>query len=65
MFGKWHLGQQGEFHPAQRGFDEALTTMGAHFDFVTQPPVSYPKGQYLADFLTDKAVDFIRRKKDG
>src|SRR5437588_8267230 len=39
--------------------------MGAHFDFVTTPPVEYPKGQYLADFLTDKAVDFIRRHKDG
>jgi arylsulfatase A-like enzyme len=65
MFGKWHLGQQGEYHPAKRGFDEAIVSMGAHFDFVTQPPVEYPKGQYLADFLTDKAVDFIQRHKDG
>lgn len=61
MFGKWHLGQQGEYHPGRRGFDEAIVSMGAHFDFVTQPPVAYPKGQYLADFLTDKAVDFIKR----
>ncbi len=38
---------------------------GAHFDFVTHPPVEYPKGTYLADFLTDKAVDFIRRHKEG
>src|SRR6185503_8293224 len=41
-----------------------IVSMGAHFDFVTQPPVTYPKGQYLADFLTDKAVDFIKRHKD-
>ncbi len=64
MFGKWHLGQQGKYHPAKRGFDEAIVSMGRHFDFVTQPPVSYPPGTYLADFLTDKAVDFITRHKD-
>src|SRR5205814_1528745 len=65
MFGKWHLGEDAEHHPAQRGFDEAIESAGHHFDFVTKPPVTYPKGTYLADFLTDKAVDFIRRHKDG
>src|SRR5262245_33304188 len=65
MFGKWHLGNAGNHHPGKRGFDEAIVSMGAHFDFVTTPPVEYPKGQYLADFLTDKAVDFIKRHKDG
>jgi arylsulfatase A-like enzyme len=65
MFGKWHLGNGREYHPGQRGFDEAISTAGAHFDFVTSPPVEYPKGQYLADFLTDKAVDFIKRHKAG
>ena len=64
MFGKWHIGQEGPYHPAKRGFDEAIVSMGKHFDFVTNPKVEYPKGQYLADFLTDKAVDFIRRHKD-
>ena len=65
MFGKWHLGEGGAYHPGQRGFDEAIVSMGQHFDFVTHPPVEYPKGTYLADFLTDKAVDFIRRHKEG
>lgn len=64
MFGKWHLGQKEEHHPRKRGFDEAIVTMGKHFDFVTQPKVDYPKGIYLADWLTDKAVDFITRRKD-
>ncbi len=64
MFGKWHLGDAGEYHPSRRGFDEALVTAGKHFDFETKPPVEYPKGQYLADFLTDRAVDFITRHKD-
>ena len=64
IFGKWHLGQRDEYHPGRRGFDEAIVTMGKHFKFVTDPPVEYPEGEYLADFLTGKAVDFIRRKKD-
>ena len=64
MFGKWHLGQDADHHPSGRGFDEAVVTMGKHFDFVTQPKVVYPIGTYLADFLTDKAVDFINRNKD-
>jgi arylsulfatase A-like enzyme len=65
MFGKWHIGDNGEYHPGKRGFDEAIVSAGKHFDFETKPMTEYPKGQYLADFLTDKAVDFIRRKKDG
>ncbi|MCX6955682.1 MAG: sulfatase [Verrucomicrobia bacterium] len=65
MFGKWHIGQQGPYAPGKRGFDEAIVSMGAHFDFETNPKTEYPKGQYLADFLTDRAVDFITRHKDG
>ncbi|HUS98059.1 MAG TPA: sulfatase, partial [Hyphomicrobiaceae bacterium] len=64
MFGKWHIGEQGAYHPGQRGFDEAIVSMGRHFDFVTNPKVDYPPEQYLADFLTDRAVDFITRHKD-
>ena len=64
IFGKWHLGQKDEYHPGRRGFDEALVTAGGHFDFVVQPKVAYPPGVYLADWLTDQSVDFIRRHKD-
>jgi arylsulfatase A-like enzyme len=64
MFGKWHLGEDEQHHPAQRGFDEAIVSMGVHFDFKTNPKTDYPEGEYLADFLTDKAVDFIHRHKD-
>jgi len=63
MFGKWHIGQKGEYHPSKRGFDEAIVSMGQHFDFETDPNTDYPEGTYLADFLTDKAVDFITRHK--
>jgi len=64
MFGKWHLGQDDNHHPSKRGFDEAIVSMGQHFNFVTEPKVDYPKGTYLADFLTDKAVDFVKRNKE-
>jgi arylsulfatase A-like enzyme len=64
IFGKWHLGQDDRHHPSKRGFDEAVVSMGKHFDFVTQPKVDYPKGTYLADFLTDQSIDFIARNKD-
>lgn len=64
MFGKWHLGDQEEHHPARRGFDEAIVAGRRHFGFQTNPKVDVPDGQYLADFLTDRAIDFIRRKRD-
>ncbi|MBI3850017.1 MAG: sulfatase [Verrucomicrobia bacterium] len=65
MFGKWHLGDDGPHHPGKRGFDEAIVSADKHFDFKTNPRTDYPPGTYLADFLTDKATDFIRRHKDG
>jgi arylsulfatase A-like enzyme len=65
MFGKWHVGAQAKFHPSKRGFDEAIVTgMARHFDFGTDPETPYAEGAYLADFITDKAVDFIDRHRD-
>jgi arylsulfatase A-like enzyme len=64
MFGKWHLGQGGRYHPGERGFDEAIVSAGVHFRFVTHPRVDYPEGTYLADFLTDRSIDFIKRNAD-
>jgi arylsulfatase A-like enzyme len=64
LFGKWHLGQQGKYHPSARGFDEAITSMGQHFDFATQPKVNYPKGIYLADWLTDRSLAFIETNRE-
>lgn len=61
MFGKWHLGDDEAHHPSKQGFEEAIVSMGKHFDFATKPKVEIPKGTYLADFLTDRAVDFIDR----
>ncbi len=63
IFGKWHLGEDPEHHPSAQGFDEAIVTMGKHYKFNTTPKVDVPDDVYLADFLTDRAVDFIERRK--
>ena len=65
LFGKWHLGQDPAHHPSRQGFDEAIVSMGKHFDFETHPRTEVPPGAYLADFLTDRALDFIERHRGG
>lgn len=68
MFGKWHLGDQHD-PPSGRGFAEAVIAGGSvqqgHFGFRPQPFMEVPPGAYLADFLTDQAVDFIGRHRAG
>ena len=64
LYGKWHLGEQGKYHPAKRGFDDAIVSMGKHFDFTTNPKVPVPPGAYLAEFLTEHAEKFIDQNKD-
>ncbi|MCA9232989.1 MAG: sulfatase [Planctomycetales bacterium] len=64
MFGKWHLGKGAEYHPLQRGFDEAIVASRGHFNFTTIPPTKVTPGQYLADYLTDRAVEFIEARRD-
>ena len=64
MFGKWHLVNDPEHHPSKRGFDEPISSAGRHFNFATDPDTAHDKDAYLADFLTDRAVDFIARHKD-
>ncbi len=63
VFGKWHLGGARGYHPSRRGFDEAIVTAGRHFRFKTNPPRKIPPDAYLADWLTDRAVEFIRRNR--
>ena len=64
-FGKWHLGNDTDYHPSQRGFDTAIVTGGRHFapHFRTSPRLEVKPGTYLADFLTDQAVQFIQLNK--
>lgn len=63
MFGKWHLGETAAYHPSRRGFDQAIVSMGRHFNFSTNPPVNVDGNTYLADFLTDQALRFIDQNR--
>jgi arylsulfatase A-like enzyme len=62
-FGKWHLGGR-PFFPDKQGFDEYVVSAGRHFGFRTFPKVPIKKGEYLADFLTDRAERFIEKNRD-
>ena len=68
--GKWHLGKPGVAGPIEQGFH--LNVGGTH---AGSPPGGYflpnrlrlegaKKGQYLTDYLTDRAVEFIEENKD-
>ena len=64
MFGKWHLGLDAQHFPTAQGFDVAIESSGRHFDFKTLPKTDPPRGSYLADFLTDQAVAFLKSHTD-
>ncbi|MDO8541430.1 MAG: arylsulfatase [Opitutaceae bacterium] len=63
-FGKWHNGSQWPYHPNARGFDEYYGFTSGHWGDYFDPPLDH-NGQpvrgkgYLADDLTDHAMDFI------
>ena len=59
LFGKWHLGQQGAYTPPAAGSTRRSSRWAGTSTSRPVPRPMYPPGTYLADFLTDKAVDFI------
>ena len=69
--GKWHLGGPGHF-PQDHGFEVNVCggTAGAPGCYFAPWPVEalahekVPPGTYLTDYLTDRAIDLIR-KRDG
>lgn len=76
LFGKWHLGYQAEFGPVRQGFDEFQgfvsgnvdyhrhIDQNGYFDWWQQDQLEDEEG-YLTDLITEDALDFIGRKKDG
>lgn len=61
MFGKWHL-HPGT--PGEQGFDSWIESAGRHFNFKTHPEMEIPDGEYLTDFMTDHAIEFIRENRN-
>lgn len=66
LFGKWHNGTQGPYHPISRGFDEFYGFTSGHWGHYFSPMLEendeLTQGDgYLPDDLTNHAMDFIRR----
>ncbi|WP_421918903.1 sulfatase-like hydrolase/transferase [Marinifilum sp.] len=79
IFGKWHLGDDAEYHPNRRGFDEFWGMLAGHRSYFYNEKKDKPgnsksiqhngefvpfKG-YLTDVLGDKAIEFIKNNKDN
>jgi arylsulfatase A-like enzyme len=68
FIGKWHLGNEGPYNPANRGFDWCSTNVGGprvHFDpvIVRNRKREQRKG-YREDIFFDEAMAFIDEGKD-
>jgi arylsulfatase A-like enzyme len=69
-FGKWHNGSQFPYHPNARGFQEYYGFTSGHWGQYFDPELDHNgrlvrgKG-YITDDLTNHAIDFITRHKDG
>lgn len=65
LFGKWHLGQSGKYHPSRRGFQETLSFAQGHTERYFYPDQLTWNGRplsargYISDILTDAALQFI------
>ncbi len=67
LFGKWHNGTQGPYHPLARGFDEFYGFTSGHWGHYFSPLIEeqdeLTRGAgYLPDDLTNHAIDFMRRE---
>lgn len=75
LIGKWHQGEEQQFHPTRRGFDEFFGfRTGAHSFFESLDPNYGPieRGTepvqidgYLTEVLAAEAMDFIDRNKSA
>jgi arylsulfatase A len=76
MYGKWHLGYQPPFLPADQGFDEFIGLGSGDGDHHTHIDRSGRKdwwdkneqkmeAGYSTDLITDHSIDFIQRHKNG
>ncbi|WDE98480.1 arylsulfatase [Lentisphaera profundi] len=68
-FGKWHNGSHYPYHPLGRGFDEFYGFCSGHWSNYFNTKMDH-NGQevqgkgFIADDLTNKAIEFIEENKD-
>ncbi len=80
MAGKWHLGEEPEHDPSEKGFEKSFTMLqggASHFDDEWMMYANYtptyrengvrthvPQGFYSTEFYTDKTIQFIDEQED-
>lgn len=70
LFGKWHHGTQFPYHPMARGFERFYGFTeghwGSYFDAPMDDQGRLTRGKgFLADDITEKAIDFFRARVTG
>jgi arylsulfatase A-like enzyme len=76
LVGKWHLGYLPKYSPIKSGFEEFFGIMSGGADYFThkdangeadlfEAEVSVERVGYMTDLLTDRAVEYLRRKHDA
>ena len=68
-FGKWHNGAHHPNHPLSQGFEEFLGFTAGHWNRYFDPELEHNgkmihTSGYIADILTDHAIEYIREKQD-
>lgn len=74
LIGKWHLGYLPNFGPLQSGFEEFFGVMSGAVDFFThkdmegdadlfEGKVPVERIGYMTELLTERAVEYLRRRK--
>lgn len=69
-FGKWHLGLYGPYQPNERGFDEFIGFLHGsinnyfYSELNNNGKIFFTDNEYITDYLTDRALDFIQSNKE-
>lgn len=69
MFGKWHNGTQGPYHPLARGFETFYGFTSGHWGSYVDPLLDedghvVQGNGFLPDDLTDHAIAYVRERRD-
>jgi arylsulfatase A-like enzyme len=76
LVGKWHLGYLPKYSPVKSGFEEFFGIMSGGADYFThkdangegdlfEAEVPVERVGYTTDLLSERAVDFLRRRRDA
>ena len=76
LVGKWHLGYLPKYGPVKSGFEEFFGIMSGGADHFThkdangegdlfEAEVPVERVGYITDLLTERAVEFLRRRRDA